>query len=66
MDKYINVQDIVEALGIDRKTVIDLFNSGQLPAFKVGKRWKVKQSDFDAYIERQYAAQAQRVKERNT
>lgn len=46
----IQVKDI---LGIERAYVYELFNSNNFPSFKVGTHWRVKEEDFNNWIEKQ-------------
>jgi len=58
------VEDIetIEALGtatgLTYWQVYGLIRAGKLAGFKVGKKWYVARSEWDAYVEREQAAAA--------
>ena len=44
LEKYpdvLNFKQVQEILHIGKNLLLDLLNSGELPAFKVGKLWRV-------------------------
>ena len=49
-DKILNVSDIAEFFGVSHETVWEWCKAGKLPAFKIGKEWKVRQSDLQRLI----------------
>ena len=44
--------DVARRLGVTEPDVIDIIESGELPAKKIGLTYRVKRSDFDAYLNR--------------
>lgn len=44
------VSSIAEEMKLCKMTVYRLISSGRLPAVKVGRSYRVKQSDFEAYL----------------
>lgn len=40
-------------LGCSDDTVSRLIHSRELPAYRVGRRWKISETDLAAYLERQ-------------
>jgi len=53
MDKLMSVEEVAEYLGLEYKTVYRLVRSGDLPAARIGRIYRVGQSDLLSYIERQ-------------
>ena len=49
-DKILNVEHIAKFFGVSRKTVWEWCKHGKLPAFKIGKEWKIRQSDLQKII----------------
>ncbi|MEK9180970.1 MAG: helix-turn-helix domain-containing protein [Patescibacteria group bacterium] len=45
-DKILNAEQIAKFFGVSRKTVWEWCKHGKLPAFKIGKEWKIRQSDL--------------------
>ena len=46
----LTVTEVAEFLKIPRKTVYQLVRSGQLPAFKAGRHWRVTREAVGTYI----------------
>ena len=53
MEKLLSVNDVAEMLGLHPQTVRDFAGDGKLPGIKVGKAWRFKPSEIEAYLERQ-------------
>ncbi|MGN8896308.1 helix-turn-helix domain-containing protein [Flavonifractor sp. HCP28S3_F3] len=50
-DKWISIEDAAEYLGVKPGTVRDWIRKGKdIPAHKVGKQWKFKYSELDAWV----------------
>ncbi|HAT4697447.1 helix-turn-helix domain-containing protein [Legionella pneumophila serogroup 1] len=50
-DRWLSVDEISEYLGIKRDTVYKWINEKGMPAHKIGRLWKFKTSQVDAWIE---------------
>jgi len=50
-DKWINLEEAAEYLGVKPITIRDWIrkNNG-IPAHKIGKQWKFKKSELDAWV----------------
>ena len=46
----LTVTEVAEFLKIPRKTVYQLVRSGELPAFKAGRHWRVTREAVGTYI----------------
>jgi excisionase family DNA binding protein len=57
MDKILTVPEIAEYLKVSRTTVWRWCNEGKLPAFKVGRHWRVHRSEFEKLVGRPIADQ---------
>jgi excisionase family DNA binding protein len=53
-DAVLTVEEVAAQLRVSPQTVRKLIEDGDLKAFKVRGQWRVKQSDLDDYIQRQY------------
>ncbi len=53
MAKFLTLEESAERLGVDYKTVYRLVRAGELPAGRVGRIYRVRKEDIDAYFERQ-------------
>ncbi|MCK4872149.1 MAG: helix-turn-helix domain-containing protein [Phycisphaerales bacterium] len=51
MEKLLSLDEAAEILGVEYKTVYRLVRSGKLPAGRVGRVYRIKRSDLDAFFE---------------
>ena len=51
-DRYLSVAEICTYLGIKRDTVYKWISKKQLPAHRIGKLWKFKISEVDAWVKK--------------
>jgi excisionase family DNA binding protein len=56
VSKIIDIQAAAELLAVDYKTVYRLIQSGQLPAAKIGRVYRLAQDDVERYFENRKAA----------
>lgn len=49
-DEILTVADVCEILCIGRNTVYDLLNSGYLKGFRIGKSWRIPNTNLEEYI----------------
>lgn len=47
------VYEVAETLKLDAETIRRYINSEKIRAYKIGKEWRVKESDLLEFIERQ-------------
>lgn len=47
----LKISDLQEILGVGRNTVYTLLKNQEIPAFRIGTRWKVSKSALQAYLE---------------
>lgn len=52
-DRYLSVAEICTYLGIKRDTVYKWISKKKLPAHRIGKLWKFKISEVDAWVNSQ-------------
>ena len=48
-EKWVHIEDVAEHLNISLDTARAWLKDGKLPAYKVGKRYKFKLSEIDAW-----------------
>lgn len=48
---WMSTQDAARRLGVTARTLYRFVDEGQLPAYKMGRVFRIKQSDVDAFIE---------------
>ena len=49
---YLSANEIAEILGVDPRTVHRLIKSGELPAHRIGKEYRIARVDFETYMRR--------------
>lgn len=46
LNEYLTPQEVMAILAIGRNTFYRLVNTGELPAFRIGKLWRVRREDI--------------------
>jgi excisionase family DNA binding protein len=49
-DRLLTVGEVAATMRVSNMTVYRLIKSGQLPAIRVGKNYRIRESDVDAYL----------------
>lgn len=57
MDKYLTPDDVAAALQVHMETVLRWARTGKLPGSKIGKLWRFRPSDVDAFVRGRQPAQ---------
>ena len=60
-DEFMTVAEIASALKLNQQTVRNWIDRGELPALHVGRRVRIKRSDFDSFPEQNYMAGSDRA-----
>ncbi len=55
----LTVSEVAQSLRISETTVREMCKRGELPAVRVGKHYRIKQADLDAYLQTDPPRQAQ-------
>jgi len=50
-DMFLTTADIIDYLHINLRTVYRLLKAGKLPAVRVGRQWRFRKADVDAWLE---------------
>jgi len=50
--EIMTVSEVAEYFKISEVTTYKFVQEGKIPAFKIGRHWRVKRSDLDEYIEK--------------
>lgn len=58
-------EKLARFFGVSTKTAREWCKKGKLPAFKIGKQWKVRVVDLQKMIDRQVLARAKKKEERS-
>ena len=54
--EYMSLEDVADMLGVTYQLIYRLVRSGELPAVRLGKLYRVSRSDLDGYLERSKSA----------
>ncbi len=54
MQQYVTVGEIAKEMRVSWKTVVRLIQSGELPAIKFGRSYRVLKSDYQEYLRKQH------------
>jgi len=52
-EELLTTAEVAKILRVSDKTVLRIIEAGQLPAVRVGKRWRVSRADLQEYLSRQ-------------
>ena len=47
--EYLTPREVMEQLAIGKNTFYKIVSSGELPAFRVGRQWRVRKADLDRW-----------------
>lgn len=50
-EKLLSVNDIIETLKVSKLTIYRYIKAGKLPAYKIGRDYRIKQKDFEKLLE---------------
>ena len=49
--EILTIRDVQCYLGVGERTIYRLIQSGELPAFRIGKLWRVRKKDLEQFCE---------------
>jgi len=52
--RFLTVAEVAATVRVSTMTVYRLIKAGDLPAVRVGKSYRLREGDVDAYLSRQY------------
>lgn len=50
-EKWVNLEEIAEHMGLSKDTIRNYIKKDQIPYYRIGKQYKFKISEIDAWIE---------------
>ena len=53
---FVTVAEVARQLRVSNMTVYRLINSGELPAVRIGKSYRLREADVDRYLSSRYTA----------
>jgi excisionase family DNA binding protein len=54
--RFVTVGEVAAALRVSTMTVYRLVQSGQLPAVRIGRSYRIREEDVDRYLGEQFTA----------
>lgn len=51
MDNLLSTKEVAEVLNVTSRTIRNLIDSGELPAYKIGRNWRIKEKELMEFIE---------------
>ncbi len=48
--ELLSIEDLCSTLNIGRNTAYTLLQNGEIPAFRVGRKWKITKESLEQYI----------------
>ena len=57
-EAFLTTDDVLGYLRVNLRTVYRLIKAGKIPAVRVGRQWRFRKSDLDAWLESQRAGRA--------
>ncbi len=61
--KYLKVEDIAAELDVKEDTVRDWIRSKQLPAYKIGREYRIERSDYEAFLAKRRTTEEKQEKQ---
>ena len=52
-DTFLTTEEVLDYLQVNLRTVYRLIKAGKIPAVRVGRQWRFKRADLDAWLESQ-------------
>ena len=53
--QFLTRDEVIRTLRVDPRTVTWLVNSGRLPVVRFGREWRIRRSEFEAWVSREKA-----------
>jgi excisionase family DNA binding protein len=51
---FLTVNEVADLLRVSSMTIYRLIKDGEMPAVRVGKSYRLREDDIDAYLAKQY------------
>jgi excisionase family DNA binding protein len=53
---FLTTEEVLGCLKVNPRTIYRLIKTGALPAVRIGRQWRFRRADLDAWIDRQRTA----------
>ena len=54
-ETFLTTEEVMQYLQVNLRTVYRLIKAGKLPAVRIGRQWRIRKSDLDAWLDSQRA-----------
>lgn len=54
-EAFLTTEEVLAYLRITPRTIYRLIRTGELPAMRIGRQWRFRRADLDAWLNRQRA-----------
>src|SRR5215213_3395322 len=58
---FLTTEEVLEYLQVNLRTVYRLIKAGKIPAVRVGRQWRFRKSDIDAWLDSQHTRPSSRA-----
>ncbi len=58
--KFLTVNEVADILRVSKLTIWRYIEAGKLPAYKVGRDWRVDESEFEKFLQTRRSVKEQR------
>lgn len=55
LPSFLTTEEVLGYLKITPRTIYRLIRTGELPAVRIGRQWRFRREDLDAWVQRQQA-----------
>jgi excisionase family DNA binding protein len=59
-ETFLTTEEVLEYLQVNLRTVYRLIKAGKIPAVRVGRQWRFRKSDIDAWLDSQHSRSGSR------
>ena len=56
LEAFLTTDEVLGYLNTTPRTIYRLIKTGELPALRIGRQWRFRRADLDAWIDRQRTA----------
>jgi excisionase family DNA binding protein len=60
-ETFLTTEEVLEYLQVNLRTVYRLIKAGKIPAVRVGRQWRFRKSDIDAWLDSQHSGPSARA-----
>lgn len=64
-DRWLSVEEIARYLGVSKESIYRWLDRGTIPSHRVGKLWRFKPSEVDAWVLSGKSSETEKVKLQN-